>query len=71
MTPSVTIRLAIATQPTLRNRSTLDTVNGTAARLSSPNVHFQGKMYPETACQFFSISVWGKSSYNQNIIILE
>jgi hypothetical protein len=30
MTPSVTNRLAIAIQPTLRNRSTPDTVNGKA-----------------------------------------
>ncbi|MFM6438220.1 MAG: hypothetical protein ACKPIC_00365 [Microcystis panniformis] len=34
MTLSVKIRLAITIQPTLRNRYTPDTVNGTAARLS-------------------------------------
>ncbi|MBE5231785.1 MAG: hypothetical protein INR81_22900 [Microcystis aeruginosa PMC 728.11] len=34
MTLSVTIKLAIARQPTLQNRSTPDTVNGKAARLS-------------------------------------
>ncbi len=44
MTPSVTIRLAITIQPTLRNRSTPDTVNGTAI--------FKGKMYPVESCQF-------------------
>jgi hypothetical protein len=32
MTSSVIIRLAITIQPTLGHRSTLDTVNGTAAR---------------------------------------
>ncbi|BAG02864.1 unknown protein [Microcystis aeruginosa NIES-843] len=45
MTPSVTIRLAITIQPTLRNCSTLDTVNGTAI--------FKGKMYPVASFQFF------------------
>ncbi|BAG04908.1 unknown protein [Microcystis aeruginosa NIES-843] len=45
MTPSVIIRLAITIQPTLRHRSTPDTVNGTDI--------FKGKMYPVTACQFF------------------
>jgi hypothetical protein len=34
ITSSVIIRLAITIQPTRRNRSTLDTVNGTEARLS-------------------------------------
>ena len=34
MTQSVTIRLAIAIQRNLGNRSTPDTVNGTEARLS-------------------------------------
>jgi len=45
MTSSLIIRLAITIQPTLRNRSTLDRVNGTAI--------FKGKMYPVAACQFF------------------
>ena len=34
MTSSVIISLGITIQPTPQNRSTLDTVNGTAARLS-------------------------------------
>ena len=47
MTSTVIMRLAITRQPTLRNRSTLDTVNGTAI--------FRGEMYPVAACQFLLI----------------
>ncbi|MFM7477257.1 MAG: hypothetical protein ACKO2T_16490 [Microcystis aeruginosa] len=45
MTLSVTIKLAIARQRTLQNRSTPDTVNGKAI--------FKRKMYPVASFQFF------------------
>ncbi|NCR94947.1 MAG: hypothetical protein GPJ13_14665 [Microcystis aeruginosa W11-06] len=45
MTLSVTIKLAIAIQPTLGHRSTPDTVNGTDI--------FKRKMYPVASFQFY------------------
>ena len=53
MTLSVTIKLAIAIQPTLQNRSTPDTVNGKAI--------FKRKMYPVASFQFFLVCLYGGS----------
>jgi hypothetical protein len=54
MTASVTIRLAIAIQRTLGNRSTPDTVNGTAARLSIAERPFSRENVPSDGLSSFS-----------------